>query len=134
PRSVRELHPGRQAAARSAEGARLADLLPHLQRSRLRCQQVRHEAGVGIPPLLRGAGMNRREQAIGWTGIVAVVTLIATHGEAFFAALLGFPRLIAAWSSQMPFGALSFLLSLGLAVGACAFTLRWLPVCRNDAS
>lgn len=78
--------------------------------------------------------MNRRTQAIGWTGIVAGVTLIATHGEAFFAALLGFPRLIAAWSSQMPFGALSFLLSLGLAVGACAFTLRWLPACRNDAS
>lgn len=78
--------------------------------------------------------MNGRTQFLSWATIAAAVTLVATQGPAFLAALMGLPKLVAAWSSQMPFGALSFLLSLGVASGACAFLLRWLPVCRNDAS
>lgn len=78
--------------------------------------------------------MNGRMQTISWATVAAAVALVATHGEAFFAALMGFPRLIAAWSSQMPLGAGSFLLALALSAAACAFTLRWLPTCRNDAS
>ena len=78
--------------------------------------------------------MNGRLRAVSWATIAAAVTLVATHGEAFIAALMGLPRLVAAWSSQMPFGAMSFLLAVALAACACAFTLRWLPVCRNDAS
>ena len=78
--------------------------------------------------------MNGRLRIVSWATVAAAVTLVATHGEAFFDALLGFPRLIAAWSSQMPFGAASFLLALALSAASCAFTLRWLPACRNDAS
>lgn len=78
--------------------------------------------------------MNGRVQALSWGTIAAAVVLVATHGESFLAAMMGLPKLVAAWSSQMPFGALSFLLSLGVAAGACAFLLRWLPVCSNDAS
>lgn len=78
--------------------------------------------------------MNGRMQAVSWATVATVVTLVATHGQAFFEAMVGLPRLIAAWSSEMPLGAGSFLLSIALAAGACAFTLRWLPACRNDAS
>ncbi len=78
--------------------------------------------------------MNGRLRAVSWATVAAAVTLVATHGEAFLAALMGFPRLVAAWSAQMPFGAASFLLALALSAASCAFTLRWLPVCRNDAS
>ncbi len=78
--------------------------------------------------------VNGRVQFLSWTTVAAAVVLVSTHGRAFLDALMGLPALVAAWSSQMPFGALSFLLSLGVAAGACAFLLRWLPACRNDAS
>lgn len=77
--------------------------------------------------------MNGRTQVISWATVTAAVALVATHGSAFLEALAGLPALISAWSTQMPFGAASFLLSLGVSAGVCAFALRWLPDCDNDA-
>jgi hypothetical protein len=77
--------------------------------------------------------MNGRTQGLSWAMVVAVVTLIATQGRPLIDALSGLPALLQAWSAGMPLGALSFLISLGVAAGACAFLLRWLPACDNDA-
>src|SRR5690606_5712135 len=86
-----------------------------------------------VEVLHRGLIMNGRTQVISWATVTAAVALVATHGSAFLEALAGLPALISAWSTQMPFGAASFLLSLGVSAGAGAFAPRWLPDCANDA-
>lgn len=71
--------------------------------------------------------MNGKLTGITWATIAAFITLIAANGQAFFDAMLGVPKLVQAYTSMLPFGAGSLLLSVAFAGGAYFWIERWAP-------
>lgn len=59
-----------------------------------------------------------------------VALIVGLQWDAFFKALAGFPALLQAWSSGLPFGAWSFLLALAIAMGVWGWVFMHPPTLR----
>lgn len=58
-----------------------------------------------------------------------IALIVGLQWNSFFEALAGFPALVQAWSSGLPFGFWSFLLALGIGMGAWGFVYMHHAVC-----
>lgn len=75
--------------------------------------------------------MDKRLRTAFGLGFGGLFALFALHGRALVDVLLALPDVAAAFAARMPFGAWSFLLSMGVSAGLYAFLMRWLPLCGN---
>lgn len=76
--------------------------------------------------------MNDKIKSITGLSLAGLFALIALQGKPFLEALAGFPGLLRAWSSSLPLGAWSFILALGVGMGAWSFAIHYLPHDKND--
>jgi hypothetical protein len=71
--------------------------------------------------------MNKTAAAAGSASITTLLILFAMHGKGAGEALMGLWLVLNKFTEDAPFGLVSFLLALALAIGFAPFLRKWLP-------